>query len=260
MRCPLLPSPSRLLQHSLLVHHTSSVVMDAAIAALKRMHTALTSARSGRDEKKSATPWLEPGPLPRAAKTGGCRLPTLEMITEACKKHKKDTGTHLHGSESTTFTTLSSCGNEMRSRPGSVLATQSRCELFTKLAVSSRTPTPFADTSGGRRNIPPSLVPNLENLGLEMDKRFGEEENRIPAFSLPFTALDNQLAPLTAEETVNIHPRLQCTLLHKPAAAVATASHTAPCTFSLPVSQRHANNKQEILPTVLYRIRRRHSA
>lgn len=62
MRCPLLPSPSRLLQHSLLVHHTSSVVMDAAIAALKRMHAALTSARSGRDEKKSATPWLEPGP------------------------------------------------------------------------------------------------------------------------------------------------------------------------------------------------------
>lgn len=94
MRCPLLPSPSRLLQHSLLVHHTSSAVMDAAIAALKRMHAALTSARSGRDEKKSATPWLEPGPLPRAAKTGGCRLPTLEMITEACKKHKKDTGTH----------------------------------------------------------------------------------------------------------------------------------------------------------------------
>ncbi|KAK0754844.1 hypothetical protein B0T18DRAFT_425176 [Schizothecium vesticola] len=48
-----------------------------------------------------------------------------------------------------------------------------------------------------------------------MDQRFGEEETRrIPAFSLPITP-DNEFAPLMDEETINIHPRLRCTLLHK---------------------------------------------
>ena len=37
-------------------------------------------------------PWLEPGPLPRAAKTSGWRLPKLDLVAEAYKKHEKHDG------------------------------------------------------------------------------------------------------------------------------------------------------------------------
>lgn len=245
--------------------------MAAALAALGRMHAALISARSDRDEKKkhdtgetpapgkkpavatatpksgpdtvscdSHRPGPEPGPLPRAAKTGGCRLPTLEMITEVCKKHKKDSGTHevdsslsmkLAGDLERPFGQSTGRGFSftrfridhfyhtliMRQRDafapcigGQTVSLRTLCEISHLIT--------YADPICGHLRWEeeyPFLVPNLENLGLEMDKRFGEADNRIPAFSPPFTALDNQLAPLTEEETVNIHPRLRCALLHK---------------------------------------------
>ncbi|KAK0750049.1 hypothetical protein B0T18DRAFT_445771 [Schizothecium vesticola] len=92
----------------------------------------------------------------------------------------------------------------------------------------------------------PFLVPNLLNLGLDMDQRFGEEETRrIPAFSLPMTP-DIECAPLMEEETVNIHPRLRCTLLHKTGCI---------CRDSVAFGSLY-----EILSTLLYRLRRRHGA
>ncbi|KAK0712139.1 hypothetical protein B0T21DRAFT_375991 [Apiosordaria backusii] len=83
--------------------------MSAALAALKKVQTALGSARSSSDKreasalscsdkmkasarsssvktKKSVTSphgWSEPGPLGRSAKTGGCRLPQLKLIASA---------------------------------------------------------------------------------------------------------------------------------------------------------------------------------
>jgi len=76
--------------------------MSTALTALKKMQTTLSSVLlgSGMEEKKryhTATTshgWLEPGPLARLTKTGGCRLPTLEAITSACKACQYDEGRH----------------------------------------------------------------------------------------------------------------------------------------------------------------------
>jgi hypothetical protein len=220
--------------------------MSAAIAALKRMPAALTSARSGRDEKKkpatvSHGPWPEPGPLPRAAETWGCRLPKLDMVTEASKKHQKDSGEH----EVETFLSMKLA--EDLARPFG--QSTGRGFSFTRFRIDHHYDTivmrqrdAFAPWIGPDHTVSlrtlyeighlvthadpicghlrweeeyPFLVPNLANLALDMDQRFGEEETRrIPAFSLPIT-LDNQAAPLMAEETANMHPRLRCALLHK---------------------------------------------
>lgn len=53
----------------------------------------------------------------------------------------------------------------------------------------------------------PFLVPNLANLSLH--QRFNEDDPRR------ITDLDRDSCPFMPEETVNMHPRLRCALLHK---------------------------------------------
>ena len=212
--------------------------MSAALIALKRIPAALTSTRSGRDEKKkpatvSHGPWPEPGPLPRAAETWGCRLPKLDMVTEACKKHQKDSGQH----EVETFLSMKLAGDLARPFGQST----GRGFSFTRFridhpysSVVMRQRDAFAPWIGPDHTVSlrtlyeighlvthadpicghlrweeeyPFLVPTLANLGLYL--RFSEDETRR------ITDLGNEVAPLMAEEAANMHPRLRCALLHK---------------------------------------------
>ena len=60
----------------------------------------------------------------------------------------------------------------------------------------------------------PFLVPNLLNLGLDINQRFGEKTHRIPTFLLSITP-DNKYTLLMEKEIVNIYLRFRYTLFYK---------------------------------------------
>jgi hypothetical protein len=226
--------------------------MSAARAALKKIQAALAPACPGCEERKkdvtvSHGPWPEPGPLPRAAKTWGCRLPKLDLVAEAYKKHQDDSGKHevdpslstkLAGDLARPFGQSTGRGFSftrfrihhgyrtlvMRQQDGfAPWIGPNRTVLLRTLYEIGRLVT-YADPICGHLRWGeeyPFLVPNLANLSFY--QRFSEDETRritafslpITAFSLPITALDNKVASLMAGETGNIHPRLRCALLHK---------------------------------------------
>ncbi|KAK4163770.1 hypothetical protein QBC43DRAFT_335180 [Cladorrhinum sp. PSN259] len=77
--------------------------MSAALAALKKIHTAISSVWPGnRNDKRGkystvatvdtfvTTSYLEPGPLSRSTETGGCRLPRLDSIASVWDTSRPD--------------------------------------------------------------------------------------------------------------------------------------------------------------------------
>ncbi|KAK0703958.1 hypothetical protein B0T26DRAFT_681578 [Lasiosphaeria miniovina] len=213
--------------------------MPAALAALKKIQATLASAWSGCEERKkpvtaSHGPWLEPGPLPRATKTWGCRLPKLDLVAEAYKKHQNDNGKHEVDASLSTKLAGDLARPFGQSTGRGFSFTRFRIDHFYSTLVM-RQQDAFAPWIGPDRTVSLQtlyeigrlvthadpicghlqwgeeysfLVPNLANFGLH--QRFSEDETRrITAFSFPIAALNNEVAPLMAGETANMHPRLR---------------------------------------------------
>ncbi|KAK0724394.1 hypothetical protein B0H67DRAFT_103593 [Lasiosphaeris hirsuta] len=259
--------------------------MSAALAALKKVQTALRSARSSSDKreasalscsdkmkasarpssgktkasgssssdetkasvssgsnetKKSVTAphgWSEPAPLGRSAKTGGCRLPQLDLIASAwearrgSEQHEIDAPTSEkltadlarpfgqstgRGLSLTRFRTYGAYNTvSMRQRdvwppwmgPGHTATLRTLYEIGHVITHAD----PICEHLRWADEYH-FLVPNMANFSL--DQRFSEEEaRRIATFSLPITTLDSQITPLLPER-VFMNKRLQCALFH----------------------------------------------
>ncbi|KAK1835635.1 hypothetical protein QBC39DRAFT_148045 [Podospora conica] len=186
-------------------------------------------------------PRPEPGLLPRAAGTGGCRLPELKMVAEAWEKHN-----NKGGGDSDLDPSLSTKLAGDLARPFG--QSTGRGFSFTRFKIENgwrsvlmRQQDAFAPWIGPDHTVSlrtlyeigrlvtyadpicrhlrwdeeySFFVPNLANLGL--DQRFSKDEIlQITAFSLPITALHNEVTPLTLDEIAKINPRLRCALFHE---------------------------------------------
>ncbi|KAK1836943.1 hypothetical protein QBC39DRAFT_61462 [Podospora conica] len=211
------------------------------------IRTALSSVWPGHNRSmKPVTlePRLEPGPLRRAADTGGCRLPKFDAIIEAYneainngnpdKRHIVDASlsAKLAGDLARPFGQSTGRGfsfTDFRIHTGYQTLVMRQQDAFAPYTGPNGTASLRTLYELGRlvthadpicehlhwSEEYPFLVPNLASIRL--DQRFSEgETRRIIAFSLPITALDSGLAPLhLAEKTANIHPQLRCLLFHK---------------------------------------------
>ncbi|KAK3363806.1 hypothetical protein B0T25DRAFT_54046 [Lasiosphaeria hispida] len=75
----------------------------------------------------------------------------------------------------------------------------------------------------------PLFVLNMANFSL--DQRFSKEKARqITTFTLPITALDSEITSLLPE-SVFMHKRLQCGLLHRVDCMCLDTSRLAPCAY-----------------------------
>ncbi|KAK0622021.1 hypothetical protein B0T17DRAFT_309328 [Bombardia bombarda] len=226
---------------------TSSAAMSPALPALKRAQTALASVwlSNGEREKSTAASYVwpesgpvEPGPLGRSAKTGGCRLPELDSIASAWKTHRyKECQHEVDPSTSSKLAAdLARPVGQSTGRGFSLTRfkinrdyrslNMRQQDVWVPWMGPNHTATlrtfyeighivTHADPICGHlrwEDEYPFLIPNMANFGLH--QRFSEDEARkITTFSLPLHALNSYTAPLLPGQ-VCIHKRLRCALFH----------------------------------------------
>ncbi|KAK0615162.1 hypothetical protein B0T17DRAFT_602237 [Bombardia bombarda] len=183
---------------------------------------------------------LEPGPLGRSASTGGCRLPTPDLIAQAWKKQMARQGRECYdvdpsiseqmaadlarpfgqstgrGFSLTQFRvdvryqTIIMRGQDVwapRMGPGHTATLQTLYEIGHILTHAD----PICRHLQWADEYP-FLVPYMASFGL--DQHFNDDEAaQITSFLLPRAALNDKTDPLLSNK-VYIHKRLQCALFH----------------------------------------------